>query len=103
MIAYSEDKPGIKNLIDIYCAVTGKGVDEALKEFEGLGYGALKEQVGEAVVAELSPIQERFNELSKNKEYVDRIIKENAEQASYYANKTLRKVKKKVGFPEMPR
>ena len=103
MIAYSEDKPGIKNLIDIFCAVTGKGVDEALKEFEGLGYGALKEQVGEAVVAELSPIQERFNELSKNKEYVDRIIKENAEQASYYANKTLRKVKKKVGFPEMPR
>ena len=103
MIAYSEDKPGIKNLIDIYCAVTGKGVDEALTEFEGLGYGALKEQVGEAVVAELSPIQERFNELSKNKEYVDRIIKENAEQASYYANKTLRKVKKKVGFPEMPR
>ena len=103
MIAYSEDKPGIKNLIDIFCAVTGKGVDEALKEFEGLGYGALKEQVGEAVVAELYPIQERFNELSKNKEYVDRIIKENAEQASYYANKTLRKVKKKVGFPEMPR
>ena len=102
-IAYSEDKPGIKNLIDIYCAVTAKTVDEALKEFEGLGYGQLKEMVGEAVAAELVPLQERFNELSKNKEYIDRVVKENAEQASYYANKTLRKVKKKVGFIELPR
>lgn len=102
-IAYSEDKPGIKNLIDIYCAVTAKTVDEALKEFEGLGYGQLKEMVGEAVAVELVPLQERFNELSKNKEYIDRVVKENAEQASYYANKTLRKVKKKVGFIELPR
>ena len=41
--------------------------------------------------------------VSQNKEYIDRIIKDNAEQAAYYANKTLRKVKKKVGFTEMPR
>ena len=102
-IAYSDDKPGIKNLIDIYCAITGKSSEEAVKEFTGMGYGQLKECVGETVCGELIPIQERFNELSKNKEFIDRIIKENAEQASYYANKTLRKVKKKVGFPEMPR
>ncbi|MBO5509689.1 MAG: tryptophan--tRNA ligase [Lachnospiraceae bacterium] len=102
-IAYSDDKPGIKNLIDIYCAVTSKSVEEALKEFDGMGYGALKEQVGEAVACKLVPLQDRFNELSKDKAYIDRIIKDNAEQASYYANKTLRKVKKKVGFVEMPR
>ena len=102
-IAYSDDKPGIKNLIDIYCAVTMKSVDEALKEFDGLGYGKLKEIVGEAVADELAPIQARFKELSEDKAYVDNIIKTNAEQASYYANKTLRKVKKKVGFTELPR
>ncbi len=102
-IAYSDDKPGIKNLIDIYCAVTSKSVDEALKESDGMGYGQLKEMVGEAVVAELVPLQERFEALSKDKEYIDKIIKENAEQASYYANKTLRKVMKKVGFTELPR
>jgi tryptophanyl-tRNA synthetase len=102
-IAYSDDKPGIKNLIDIYCAVTSKPVDEALKEFDGMGYGTLKECVGEAVVSELEPLQEKFKALSEDKAYIDHIIKDNAEQASYYANKTLRKVKKKVGFTEMPR
>ncbi len=103
VIAYSDNKPGIKNLIDIYCAVTTKTPDEAVKEFAGLGYGALKEIVGEAVVAELAPLQARFEELGKNKDYIDRIIKDNAAEASYYANKTLRKVKKKVGFVELPR
>lgn len=102
-IAYSDDKPGIKNLIDIYCAVTGKSVDEALKEFDGMGYGVLKEHVGEAVVNELTPLQARFKELEADKAFVDSVIKEGAEQASYYANKTLRKVKKKVGFIELPR
>ncbi|MBQ8412780.1 MAG: tryptophan--tRNA ligase [Lachnospiraceae bacterium] len=102
-IAYSEDKPGIKNLIDIYCAVTKKTPDEAVKEFTGLGYGQLKEIVGEAVAEELAPLYRRYDELLKDKEYVDRAIKNNAEQASYYANKTLRKVKKKIGFTELPR
>ncbi len=102
-IAYSDDKPGIKNLLDIYCAVTKKTVDEAVKEFSGLGYGQLKEIVGEAVATELAPLHARYEELLKNKDYVDRAIKNNAEQAAYYANKTLRKVKKKIGFTEMPR
>ena len=102
-IAYDDNKPGIKNLIDIYCAVTGKTVEEALKEFDGLGYGKLKELVGEAVAAELEPLQQRFKELEQDKAYVDKCIKDNAEQASYYANKTLRKVMKKVGFTELPR
>ena len=102
-IAYREEQPGVRNLIDIYNAVTGKSVEETLKEFEGQGYGTLKECVGEAVAAELAPLQARYAELEKDKEYINRIMKDNAEQASYYANKTLRKVMKKVGFIEMPR
>ncbi len=102
-IAYSDEKPGIRNLIDIYCGVTGYSIEETLSEFDGLGYGILKQRVGEAVVEELRPIQEKFEQLSKDKGYIDGIIKNNAEQASYYAMKTLRKVKKKVGFPETVR
>ncbi len=102
-IAYTEDKPGIKNLIDIYCAVAKKTPDEAVREFSGMGYGQLKETVGEAVAEELAPLYKRYEELLKDKEYVDRAIKNNAEQAAYYANKTLRKVKKKIGFTELPR
>ena len=99
-VRYSDDQPGIKNLIDIYCACKSIPTEDVEKEFDGKGYGDFKVAVGEAVAAELIPLQERFHELEKNKDFVDHIIKENAEQASYFANKTLRKVQKKVGFPE---
>ncbi|MGN0307675.1 MAG: tryptophan--tRNA ligase, partial [Lachnospiraceae bacterium] len=99
-ICYRDEQPGIKNLLDIYCTCTGKTTDEAVKEFAGKGYGEFKLAVGEAVVSVLKPIQEEFNRLSKDKTYIDSIIRENAEKAAYYANKTLRKVEKKVGFPE---
>jgi len=99
-VRYSEEQPGIRNLIDIYSACTGKNPQDIEKEFEGRGYGDFKMAVGESVVAVLKPLQERFEELSKDKAYIDEVIKENGEKANYYATKTLRKVQKKVGFPE---
>ncbi|MCR5792433.1 MAG: tryptophan--tRNA ligase [Lachnospiraceae bacterium] len=99
-IRYAEEKPGISNLIDIYSAATGKTVAEIEKEFDGKGYGDFKMAVGEAVVDVLRPLQERYNELLKDKEYINSCIKENDEKAQYFANKTLRKVQKKVGLTE---
>lgn len=99
-VRYSEEKPGIKNLMDIYSVVTGKTVAEIEREFDGRGYGDFKLAVGEAVADTLKPIQTRMDELSKDKAYIDGIIKANAEKANYVANKTLRKVQKKIGFPE---
>ena len=99
-VRYSDDKPGIKNLMNIYSAVTGKTTDEIEKEFDGKGYGEFKLAVGEAVADHLRPVQEKFYDLSKNKDYINGIIKENDDKANYYAMKTLRKVQKKVGFPE---
>ena len=99
-ILYREEQPGVKNLIDIYSACTGKTPDETVKEFDGKGYGDFKMAVGESVVSVLKPLQEEVERLSKDKAYIDGIIKENAEKANYYAMKTLRKVQKKVGFPE---
>ncbi|MBR6345368.1 MAG: tryptophan--tRNA ligase [Lachnospiraceae bacterium] len=101
-IRYSEEQPGISNLIDIYGACTGKKPEEVEKEFDGKGYGDFKMAVGEAVVSVLKPLQDKYAELSKEKDYIDSIIRENAMKASAVANKTLRKVQKKVGFPEMP-
>lgn len=98
-IRYGEDKPGVSNLLNIYCSVTGKTGDEAVEEFKGVGYGEFKAAVGEAVVAELEPIQKKFKEYSADKSYVEKVMKEGAERASYIANKTLNKVKKKVGYP----
>ncbi len=102
-IAYRDEQPGVKNLLDIYCACTSKTVDEALAEFDGKGYGVLKEAVAESVNSILVPLQQKVKEIDADKEYLDSRILENAEKASYYANKTLRKVQKKVGFPERPR
>ena len=99
-ILYRDEQPGIKNLIDIYCACTGKTPDEVVKEFDGQGYGVFKPAVGEAVVSVLKPLQDEVARLSKEKAYIDNIIKNNGEKAAYFANKTLRKVQKKVGFPE---
>ena len=99
-ILYRDEQPGIKNLINIYCACTGKAPDEVVREFDGKGYAQFKPAVGEAVVSVLKPLQDRVEELSKDKAYIDSVIKNNAEKAQYFANKTLRKVQKKVGFPE---
>ncbi|TAH68167.1 MAG: tryptophan--tRNA ligase [Anaerolineaceae bacterium] len=99
-IIHSNDKPGISNLIEIYGIATGKSIDETMKEFEGKGYGEFKIAVGESVASMLKPIQDKYEELSKDKTYIDGVIKSNAEKASYFANKTLRKVQKKIGFPE---
>ena len=99
-VRYQEDKPGVSNLIDIYRCCLNKTVQEVEQEFDGKGYGDFKLAVGEAVVSVLKPLQDEFKRLSEDKAYVDAAIKENAEKAAYYANKTLRKVQKKIGFPE---
>ena len=98
-VRYSPDKPGISNLLNIYCAVTDKTISQAETEFASCGYGSFKSAVGEAVAAKLSPVQKRFKELEGNKDYIDGIIQANAEKAGRLAERTLKKVHKKIGFP----
>ena len=102
-VRYCDEQPGIRNLIDIYCACNDLTPQEVEKEFDGKGYGDFKMAVGESVISVLKPLQDRYQELLKDKDYIDKIVKENAEKADYFANKTLRKVKKKVGFTEKTR
>lgn len=97
-IAFREGKDGINNLLTIYSAVTGKTIVEAEKEFAGQGYGTFKQAVGEAVASHLKPIRETYNDLLNNKDYLEKIYKGSAEQASAIAERTLRKVYKKIGF-----
>ncbi len=93
-----ENKPGVANLMTIYSACTGKSYDEIEQEFAGQGYGAFKPKVGEAVVETLRPIREEATRLMKDKAYLESVYREGAQKASYVAEKTLRKVYKKVGF-----
>lgn len=95
-----EKKPGISNLIDIYRAFTGNSLEEVEREFSNKGYGEFKLAVGESIIAVLKPIQTRYEELRKEKEYINQCIKKNDEKAQYVSNKTLRKVQKKIGLTE---
>lgn len=93
-----ENKPGVANLMTIYGAITGKTYEEIQAEFAGKGYGAFKPAVGEAVVELLRPIREEAQRLMKDKGYLESVYRAGAEKAGYVAEKTLRKVYKKVGF-----
>ena len=93
-----EKKPGVANLMTIYSACTGKTYEQIESEFAGQGYGKFKPAVGEAVVETLRPIREEASRLMKDKAYLESVYRNGAEKASYVAEKTLRKVYKKVGF-----
>ncbi|MBR0062618.1 MAG: tryptophan--tRNA ligase, partial [Oscillospiraceae bacterium] len=93
-----DEKPGVSNLMSIYSSVTGKSYDEIEKEFEGKGYGAFKPAVGEAVTELLRPIREESQRLIKDKAYLESVYRAGAEKAGCVAEKTLRKVYKKIGF-----
>ena len=93
-----EKKKGISNLMTIYSAATGRSFAEIEQEFAGRGYGDFKKAVGESVVELLRPIREEATRLLADKAYLQKVCQEGAEKASYIAEKTLRKVYKKIGF-----
>lgn len=93
-----ENKPGVSNLLSIYTSFTGLTMDEAVKHFDGLGYGSLKTEVAEAVIAGLEPVQSEYKKILSDKAYLEKIMADGAEKASAQARKTLRKVYRKVGL-----
>lgn len=99
-IRYDEaNKPGICNLLEIYANTCDITIEAAVKEFEGKNYGHLKTVVGEAVVERIiNPIQARYNELVANSDYLDDVMRKNADKAAGMGDRMLRKVKKKIGF-----
>ena len=96
-----ENKPGVSNLMGIYNVFTGKSFEEIEKEFEGLGYGVLKEAVGQAVVDGLAPIQGEYNRILSDKAYLEGVMKDGAMKAQRYSQRILDKVYRKVGFVQI--
>lgn len=97
-IIYSPEKPGISNLLSIYCAFTDKTFEQAENEFVGKGYGEFKTAVGEVVAQVIDPIRQEKNKLLSDKAYLDDVLKNGAERAERMAYRTLGKVYKKVGL-----
>lgn len=98
VVRYSEEQPGISNLINIMCTVTNKKPEDIEKEYEGKGYAQFKSDVAEALIEELRPVQEKVKELLQDKAYIEQIYKTGAEKASSVAYRTLRKMQRKLGL-----
>ena len=95
-----QNQPGVSNLLCIYASATGLTIQESAAAFANTsGYGQFKTQVGEAVVAMLEPFQKRYKEIKSDPDYVNKIIKNNAERANTMAQETLASVKDAIGFP----
>ena len=82
----------------IYRAFTGKSFEEIEREFDGRGYGDFKMAVGEACADGLAPVRDEFARLMADKAQLEAVMKAGADEAAYYARKTMSKVKRKIGF-----
>lgn len=99
---YSDEQKALQNLINIYRAFTGESIEDIVKRYENLNYATFKEDLGFVVADGLKPIQDKFNDLMSDKKYLEEVMKNGADKADYLANKTLRKVYKKVGLIQRP-
>ena len=100
-VRFGEGKDGINNLMTIYSCFTGKSFEEIEREFDGRGYGDFKVAVGEACADGLASVREEFARLMADKAYLEEVMKNGAAEASYYARKTLSKVKRKIGYTSL--
>jgi tryptophanyl-tRNA synthetase len=93
-----EAKPGVSNLLTIFSVLGDRSIESIEEEFQGLGYGHLKNAVAEVVEASLAPVRERTTELMADPAELDRLLARGAERANEIANKTLDLVYERVGL-----
>lgn len=96
-----ENKPGLSNLMTIYSVLGGKTTEQLEKDYEGKMYGHLKVDLAELVVETLKPVREKYDDLMKNKDYLDQLMHSGADRARERASVTLRNVYKTVGLPRI--
>jgi tryptophanyl-tRNA synthetase len=96
-VVRAPDKPGITNLIEILAAVRGTTPEEVEASFNGSGYGAFKQAVGDAVVDYLAPVRARYHELRSDEAELERILSTGAEKARAIASDTMVDVRETMG------
>jgi len=90
--------PGVANLLGIFQAFSGWDDAQMRAHFSGMRYGELKKQVADMVIANLEPLQKRYNEIVSEKGYVDAVLREGAERVTPIANATVELVKRRMGL-----
>lgn len=97
-IKLSDEQPGIKNLLGIQAAISGKTTQEIAESLAGKQYGFFKMQTADIIIALFAPIRAEVEKLLKEKTELDRILRASAEKAQELASTTLTKVHEALGF-----
>ena len=92
------NRPGVSNLLDIYSAFTEQTSENAVLDFDGKDTVAFKSMVAEAIIQGLTPIQNEYEHLVKDPEYITNVLKDGDDKARSIAHTTLKDVKKLIGF-----
>lgn len=100
---YNDEQKGLKNLIDIYCAISKKTTDEVVEKYKGSSYAQFKEDLARIIIDCLSPIQEKYKTYINDTQLLDKILEKGAEKAKMRAYKIADKVYRKVGFYQLGR
>jgi len=94
----SPEKPGVTNLIDILAALSGESPEAIEARYDGVGYGQFKQDVGDAAVEAIGPIQERYRELRSDADELRRLLARGAEKARRTSGPTLEAMYDGMGF-----
>ena len=97
-VRYSDDKPGISNLMSIYSALSGKSFADIESEFDGKGYGDFKLAVGECVADSLGPVQSEYKRILDDKAHLDSVLEKGARDAQSISDRVMKKVRRKIGL-----
>lgn len=97
-IVYSDDKPAVKNLLNIYHAFADRSIEEIVAEYEGKGYGDFKKGLTEVVIEGMKPFHEKLAELDKDEAAVMKILEDGAKKARKVADAKMKQVHEKMGF-----
>ena len=97
-VKMDKSRPGISNLVQLYSLITDLSVKEVESQYSGKMYSDFKTDLGNVIADFLEPIQKKYNEISKDKDYLESVLSKGAENAFYRGRKTLSKVYRKVGF-----
>ena len=97
-VKYSKDKPGLSNLIDIYSCLSRENIKTIEHKYEGKMYSHFKNDLIEIIISCLNPIKQEYDKIINDKGYLNKVLKEGSEKASFKARRTISKVYRKIGF-----
>jgi tryptophanyl-tRNA synthetase len=95
-IEYKEDRPALRNLINIFSLISGKKPDKIATDYRELGYKNFKEELAQLVIDLLKPFQQRYGEILD--EEVQKILEKGAQKARVIADEKIKEVKTRVGL-----